>query len=125
MAEQVSLAADQGRHLDGVRAVGPKHRVVAVFVGTQDRVRVVVLAGQQPVQVGRVRPQMWTGELIALGRLRHFSHSLRSRFSRWSAGIWGMFSMWATALAGSMRTKFDWPHWYSSPVISSRTQNRS
>ena len=89
VAEHVPLAADQGHHLDSMRPVGPHHRVVAVFVGAQDRMRVVVLAGQQAVQVGRRRPQVRAGELVGP---RHFRYSLRSSFSRWSAGIWGMFS---------------------------------
>ena len=97
----IALAADERRHLDRVRSIGAYHGVIAVFVGAQNRMRVVVLAGQQAVEVGRVRPQMRTGELVGL---RHARHSLRSRLSRWSAGTWGMFSTWATALAGSMRT---------------------
>jgi len=82
--EHIALAADQGHHLDSMGPVGPHHRVVAVFVGAQDRMRVVVLAGQQAVQVGRRRPQVRAGELVGP---RHFRYSLRSSFSRWSAGI--------------------------------------
>ena len=85
-----------------MRPVGPDDGVVAVFVGAQDRMRVVVLAGQQAVQVGRVggRRCGLVSWLVRVISVTPYAVAL----SRWSAGICGMFSTWATALAGSMRT---------------------
>ena len=53
--ERIPLVADERRHFDRVRTERPDHRVVAVFVRAQDRVRVVVLAGQQPRSAVRGR----------------------------------------------------------------------
>ena len=61
--EDIAFIADDRRHLDRVRSIGADHGVIAVLVGAQNRMRVVVFAGQQAVEVGRVRPQMRTGEL--------------------------------------------------------------
>jgi hypothetical protein len=65
------VTADQRDHAGGVRAVGPDYGVVAVFVGAQDAVRVVVLAGDQAGQVTRL------GRLVRgtslLSYLRHSS----------------------------------------------------
>ena len=52
--EQIALIADERRHLDRMRSIGAYHGVIAVFVGAQNRMRVVVLTGQQSVQVGRI-----------------------------------------------------------------------
>ena len=72
VGQRMAGAADQRVHLHRVRAVHPDHRVVVVFVGAQHRVRVVVLTGQQPVQVGGVRPQMRTVDLVGqVGRVGH------------------------------------------------------
>ena len=93
MAERISLVADQSGHLDGVRPVGPDHRVVAVLVRAENRVRVVVFTGQQPIQVGWIGPQVRARQRIGSSHLeRHFPHSLQSRFGRCSGGIRGMFS---------------------------------
>ncbi len=80
--EDITFTADDRGHLDGVRSIGSDHRVIAVFVGAQYRMRVVVFTGQQAVQVGRVRPQMRAGELVGLRHFRNCCHSLRSRLSR-------------------------------------------
>ena len=46
--------------------------MVAVLVRAQHRVRVVVLAGQQPVEVGGVRTQMRAVDLVRqVGRVGH------------------------------------------------------
>ena len=67
--QREAVLPDQCDDLDGVRAVRPDHRVVAVFVGAQYGMRVVVLAGQQPVEVPPVRRQI---RVVLLG-LRHSS----------------------------------------------------
>ncbi len=63
--QRESVVADQGDHLGGVRAVGPDDGVVAVFVGAQDAVRVVVFAGDQPGQVAWLGCQAGPGELVS------------------------------------------------------------
>ncbi len=67
--EHIALTADDRRHLDRVRSIRTYHGVIAVLVCTQNRMRVVVLTRQQAVQVGRVWPQVWTGELVGLRHL--------------------------------------------------------
>ena len=67
--EHIALTADERRHLDRVRSIRTYHGVIAVLVCTQNRMRVVVLTGQQAVEVGRVRPQVRTGELVGLRHL--------------------------------------------------------
>ncbi len=66
--EHMTLTTDERDHLDRVWPVGADHRVVVVLVSTENRVRVVVLTGQQSVEVGGVRPQM---RAARLGGLRH------------------------------------------------------
>ncbi len=71
----IALTADQRSHLDGMGSISAYHRVIAVFVGAQNRMRIVMLTGQQAVQIGRRRPQVRAGELVGP---RHFRHSLRA-----------------------------------------------
>ena len=56
--ERIAVVADQRRHLHRVRAERPDHRVVAVFVRAQNRMRVVMHTGQQPLQIGGIGPQV-------------------------------------------------------------------
>ena len=72
--QRITLGADQRYHLDRMRAVGPDHCVVTVLVCAQNRVRVVVLAGQQPVEV-RPLGARWSLETCFDCVIRH---SLRS-----------------------------------------------
>ena len=58
------VVADQCDHFGGVRPERPDDGVVAVFVGAQDAVRVVVLAGQQAGQVAGFGRQVGSGELV-------------------------------------------------------------
>ena len=57
-----SSVADERDDLDGVRAEGADDGVVAVLVGAQDAVRVVVRAGHQAGHLSGVRRQMCSGE---------------------------------------------------------------
>ena len=54
MLQRVSLVADQRGHHLGVRAERADDGLLAVLVRAEDRVRIVVGAGDQPVQIGRV-----------------------------------------------------------------------
>ena len=75
--EHIPVVADQRHHFDRVRTVRPDHRVVAVFVRAQNRVRVVMHTGQQSLEVGGIGPQVRACELIGS---RHLStHSLRNK----------------------------------------------
>ena len=97
---------DDRDDLDRVRAERPDDGVVAVLVGAQDAVRVVVRAGHQARQVGRVGRQVRPGELIGSAHVLFTSgpfHLLRSSVIRDSCGMSGMLMMWATACPGSMR----------------------
>ena len=58
------VVADKRDHLGGVRAEGPDHGVVAVFVRAQGAVRVVVFAGDQPGQVTGVGRQAGPGDFF-------------------------------------------------------------
>ena len=60
------VVADQCDHFGGVRPEGPDDGVVAVFVGAQDAVRIVVLAGHQAGEVAGLGRQM---VLWRVGRL--------------------------------------------------------
>lgn len=68
MLHHVALTADDRGDLDRVRTEGTDHGVAGVLVRTEHGMRVVVLTGQQAMDVGRVRPQMCVGELIAASR---------------------------------------------------------
>ena len=67
--ERISLTAHQGHHVDRVGSVGADDRVVVVFVRTQNRMRIVVFAGKQTVEVGCVRPQIRACALVGLRHL--------------------------------------------------------
>ena len=69
VAQRISVRPDQRDDVDGVRPVSPDHGVIAVFMGAQDGMRVVVLAGQQAVEVGAGGRQV-RGVLLGL---RHSS----------------------------------------------------
>ena len=58
------VSPDQCDHAGGVRPEGPDDSVVAVFVGAQDAVRVVMLAGYQPGQVTGLGRQTGSGDLF-------------------------------------------------------------
>jgi hypothetical protein len=70
MGERVSIVADQCGHLDGVRAIRSNDGVFAVFVRPEDGMRIVMFAGQQPVQVGAPWCQIPAGQLIGSSHLR-------------------------------------------------------
>jgi hypothetical protein len=69
VGERVALTADQRHYLDSVRPISANDGVVVVFVGTQNRMRVVVFTGQQAVEVGGVRPKVWARALVGLRHL--------------------------------------------------------
>lgn len=54
----VPVTADHRHDLGGVRAVSPDHGPVAVLVGSQHRMRIVMLPDHQSLDVGGVGPQM-------------------------------------------------------------------
>ena len=61
--------ADERDDLDGVRPERPDDGVVAVLVGAQDAVRVVMRAGQQARSGRRVGRQVRPGELVGLAHV--------------------------------------------------------
>ena len=65
-----SVFADDRDDFDRVRAERPDDGVVAVLVGAQDAVRVMVRPGHQALQVGGVRRQVGPGELISSTHVR-------------------------------------------------------
>ena len=62
--QREAVFTDECDHFGGVRPEGPDDRVVAVFVGAQDAVRIVVLAGYQSGQVAGLGRQVGPGELV-------------------------------------------------------------
>ncbi len=96
------VRTDQRDHFRGMRPERSDHGVVAVFVRTQDAVRVVVLPGQQASQIAGFGCQIRFGELVA--GLHRGVTSRRSSGIRASDGMSGMLMMWATARPGSIRT---------------------
>ena len=64
------VCTDDRDDFDRVRPERPDDGVVAVLVGAQDAVRVVVCAGHQALQVGRVGRQVCPGELISSAHIR-------------------------------------------------------
>ena len=95
MLQREPVGADQCDHVGGVRPEGPDDGVVAVLVGAQDAVRVVVLAGHQAGQVTGL------GRQVGLWRVGRWTssrrHLRRSSVIRDSDGMSGMLMMWATA----------------------------
>ena len=67
--ERIALTADEGHHFDGMGPVGANDRVVVVLVCTQNRMWIVVFAGEQTVQVGCMRSQIRACELVGLCHL--------------------------------------------------------
>ena len=98
VGHRVARPADHDAHRGRMRTQCPDDGPGAVLVGTQDGVRVVVDPGEQSRQIRRIRRQT------------DGAHSRRSRGARCSGGIGGILRMWATARAGSSRTKFSRPH---------------
>ena len=103
MLHREPLVTDERDDFRRMRAECPDDGVVAVLVSAQDAVRIVVRAGHQARQVGRVGRQVCPGELSSV-RLISARHLLRSNVIRDSCGMSGMLMMWATACPGSMRT---------------------
>ena len=67
--EGIALTAHHGYDLDRMGSVRADDRVVVVFVRTQNRMRIVVFAGKQTVEVGCVRPQIRACALVGLRHL--------------------------------------------------------
>ena len=67
--EDISLVTDECGHLRRVRSICPDHGVVAVLVGAQYRVRVVVLPREQPIQIALIGPQMRAGDFVRASHL--------------------------------------------------------
>ncbi len=63
------VVADERDDFGRVRPERADDGVVAVLVGAQDAVRVVVCAGHQAGQVGRVGRQVGPGELVGLAHI--------------------------------------------------------
>ena len=103
--QRESVVADERDHFGGVRPERPDDGVVAVFVGAQDAVRVVVCR-RRPGGPGR--PDRAPSGSWRVGRLAHASSrsftSCAAASIRDSDGMSGMLMMWATACPGSMRT---------------------
>ena len=106
MLHREPVVTDERDDFGRVRPKRPDDGVVAVFVGAQDAVRVVVRAGDQAGQVGRVGRQVRPGELVGSAHVASppGRHLLRSSVVRDSCGMSGMLMMCATARPGSMRT---------------------
>ena len=62
--QREAVFTDECDDFGGVRPKCPDDRVVAVFVGAQDAVRVMVLAGNQSGKVAGLGRQVGLGELV-------------------------------------------------------------
>ena len=82
------VVPDQRHHFGGVWPEGPDDGVVAVFVGAQDAVRVVVLAGDQSGQVAGLGCQTRSGDFF--GGLHVRCYLRLSSLIRASDGTSGM-----------------------------------
>ena len=68
----MASAADQRIDRCGVRPVGTNDCVIAVLMGAEHRMRIVVLTGQQAVEVGGVGPQVRVLDPVReVGRIVH------------------------------------------------------
>ena len=93
--EHIPVVADQRHHFHCMRTEHPDHRVIAVFMRAQNRVRVVMHTGQQALEVGGIGPQVRSLLLIAS---RHLVPLPCAQGQSWIPMRFGMFSTWATAL---------------------------
>ena len=100
------VADERDDHLDRMRAEGPDDGVVAVLVGAQNAMRVVVrrrpAGGRRSAGSGaRCVLASWFGLGVMLVHLRYAAALHVVGFCRYLSG---MLRTWATACAGSMRT---------------------